>query len=154
LQRDGYVAPVPSQSFRHTARSDASPATVWAALDDETTWTRIPGVDRIVAASRGPDGTLTGFTFQASVGGQAYTGKATLGERVEPERVLWLISSPDLGGSVGVTLSPDGAGTSITVDLTVRAEGFLASMLLPLVASALGRGFPEAVEEFAASFVS
>lgn len=143
---------MPSQTFRHSAHSAAPQASVWASLDEVETWERIPGVDSVVSSERDEAGALKSFSFQAMVGGRPYLGRATLLERTEPERVSWRIESPDLGGSVAVGLAPDGAGTTVTVELTVTVDGFLASMFFPVITGALGRGFPEAVEEFAASF--
>ena len=64
--------------------------------------------------------------------------------------MVWLIQSPDVGGSIDVSLAPLEIGTLVTVALTVSVDGFLASMFFPVITQALGRGFPEAVEEFVA----
>ncbi len=143
---------MPSQTFTHTAFTPASPVEVWAALDRPATWEGISGIDRVTDSTRDESGTLTGFSFETTIGGRPYRGMAVPGERVEGSRLVWLIQSPDVGGSIGVALAPAGDGTDLTVDLTVAVDGFLASLFFPAITQALGRGFPEAVGEFAASF--
>lgn len=141
---------MPSQTFTHTAHTPAPPAEVWAALDRPETWEGISGVDRVTDSTRNEDGTLSGFSFETKIGGRPYRGVARPGERIEGSRLVWLIQSPDVGGSIGVDLAPSGDGTDVTVSLTVSIEGFLASLFFPAITQALGRGFPEAVTEFAA----
>ena len=42
---------MPTETFRHTAHSDAPPATVWEALDEEETWSKLPGADRTLCVT-------------------------------------------------------------------------------------------------------
>ena len=121
-------------------------------MDDVETWKKIPGVDQIVASEADDSGRLESFTFEATMGGRAYRGQARRRDRVEGEHISWAITSPDISGAIAVDLEPADAGTAITVALTVTVEGFLASMFFPVITQALGRGFPGAVEEFAADF--
>ncbi|MCO6501546.1 MAG: SRPBCC family protein [Acidimicrobiales bacterium] len=145
---------MPTETFRHTVHTDVPPATVWEALDEEETWSKIPGVDRILSAERDASGDLQAFNFEANVGGRAYVGRATIAERSAPERILWRIQTPDLGGTVGVDIQPEGDGTLLAVEVMVQVDGFLAAMFFPVITAALGRGFGEAVEDFAASFTA
>ena len=123
---------------------------MWAALGDPKTWEGISGVDRVTDSERDEHGRLASFSFETTIGGRPYRGVARPGERVEGSRVVWLIESPDVGGSIDVSLVPLDLGTSVTVALTVSVEGFLASMFFPVISQALGRGFPEAVDDFVA----
>ena len=123
---------------------------MWSALDDPLTWEGISGVDRVTDSTRDESGRLAAFSFETTIGGRPYRGVARPGERVEGSRVVWLIQSPDVGGSIDVSLAPLEIGTLVTVALTVSVDGFLASMFFPVITQALGRGFPEAVEEFVA----
>lgn len=121
-------------------------------MDDVETWKKIPGVDRIVASETDDAGHLESFAFEATIGGRAYRGQARRRERVEGEHISWTITSPDIAGAIAVDLEPVESKTAITVSLTVAVEGFLASMFFPAITQALGRGFPEAVEDFATGF--
>ena len=143
---------MPSQTFSHRALSTAPAHEVWAGMDDVETWKEIPGVDRIVASETDESGHLESFTFEATIGGRAYRGQARRRDRVEGEHISWDIISPDISGAIAVDLESTDAGTAITVALTLTVEGFLASMFFPVITQALGRGFPEAVTEFAAGF--
>lgn len=141
---------MPSQTFTHTASTPVSPQEAWAALDDPSTWEGISGVDHVTDSERDEEGRLASFSFETTIGGRPYRGVALRDERVEGSRLVWLIQSPDVGGSIDVSLSPLEAGTDVTVALTVSIEGFLASLFFPVITQALGRGFPEAVEHFVA----
>src|SRR5690606_10693548 len=145
---------MPTETFRHTAHSDAPPATVWEALDEEETWSKIPGVDRILSAERDASGDLQAFSFEANVGGRAYVGRATIAERSVADGMLERSQTLDLGGRFGVDSQPEGDGTLLAVEVMVQGDGFLAAMFFPVITAALGRGFGEAVEDFAASFTA
>src|SRR5690606_36797616 len=141
---------MPTETFCQNAHTDVPPATVWEALDEEETWSKIPGVDRILSAERDASGYLQAFNFEANVGGRAYVGRATIAERSAPERILWRIQTPDLGGTVGVDTQTEGDGTLLAVAVMVQLGSFLAAIFFPAITAALGRGFGEAVEDFAA----
>jgi hypothetical protein len=47
-----------------------------------------------------------------------------------------------------VGLIPDGTGTRVDVHLEVEGVGILGSLFFPVIASAIGSGFAETVEEF------
>ena len=138
----------------HSARSDAPPSAIWDSLTRVETWEKIPGVDQVTSSRSDESGNLDAFTFIATIGGRPYRGTARLRDRVEPSRMAWDIDSPDVRGSIAVDLAPDDGGTTVTVALTVAVDGFLASMFFPAITQALGRGFPDAVAEFAASLSS
>lgn len=142
---------MPSQTFTHRAISTASPTDVWAAMDLVATWEKIPGIDRVVGSEQDDQGRLESFSFEATVAGRPYRGRARRHDRVEEERISWRITSPDVNGSVAVDLTPVNEGTEISVDLTVAMDGFLASLFFPAVTQALGRGFPDAVQNFASA---
>lgn len=145
---------MPSQTFTHRALTAAPADEVWAAMDDVDTWRKIPGVDRIVASEVDDTGRLESFIFEATIGGRAYRGQAKRRDRVEGEHISWAITSPDISGDIAVGLEPADAGTEVTVALTVSVDGFLAAMFFPAITHALGRGFPEAAEEFAAGLAA
>jgi hypothetical protein len=58
------------------------------------------------------------------------------------------IQSPQLQGVVIVTLEPVEPGTTVRIDLTMSPNGFLGSLVFPVVASAVGRELGAAVERF------
>ncbi len=66
--------------------------------------------------------------------------------------MAWSVKSPEVRGTTTVDLENDGDGTLVTVTVHVESVGFLSSMFFPVIAGALGKGLPTAVEEFAASF--
>ena len=110
---------MPSQTFTHSARSDAPPSAIWDSLTRVETWEKIPGVDQVTSSRSDESGNLDAFTFIATIGGRPYRGTARLRDRVEPSRMAWDIDSPDVRGSIAVDLAPDDGGTTVTVALTV-----------------------------------
>ena len=125
---------------------------MWDELGLAETWENIIGIERVVEPHYDEDGQLQSFGFETTIGGRPYRGSARVSERVEGEKLAWSIQSPDVTGAIEVDLADHDDGTLITIALTLTMEGFLAAMFFPMVIQALGRGFPEAVEDFAASF--
>jgi hypothetical protein len=140
---------VPTQTFTHEALTPASAGEVWAALQLPTTWEAIPGVDRVVNPVVDEAGALRGFEFQSVAGGRPYVGKASPSGRIEEQLMSWDISTSELKGALSVEIGAAESGTSVAVTLAIQSVGMLSSMFFPIIASALGSGFPRAVEEFA-----
>jgi carbon monoxide dehydrogenase subunit G len=139
---------VPDQSFQHTATTPVAVEEVWRALDLPATWEAIPGVDRVIDPVFDASGQLQRFSFESAVGGRRYDGRATPAGR-ETERLIgWDIITSEIKGRIWVGLIPDGAGTRVDVHLDVEGVGILGSLFFPVIASAIGSGFPETVEEF------
>jgi hypothetical protein len=143
---------VPSQTLTHSAVTAAERAQVWDELGLAETWENIIGIERVVEPHYDEDGQLQSFGFETTIGGRPYRGSARMSERVEGERLAWSIQSPDVTGAIKVDLFDNNGGTLITIALTLTMDGFLAAVLFPVVVQSLGRGFPQAVEDFAASF--
>jgi hypothetical protein len=143
---------VPSQTLTHGAVTAAERAQVWDALDRAETWENIIGIERVIEPHRDEDGHLQSFRFETTIGGRPYRGLARVAQRVEGEKLAWSIQSPDVTGAIEVDLADSNGGTMVSVSLTLAMDGFLAAMFFPMVVQALGRGFPQAVEDFAASF--
>jgi carbon monoxide dehydrogenase subunit G len=142
---------VPSQTFTHQARTNASVDEVWEALDQPRTWEAIGGVDRIVDPRIDEKGRLMGFSFETIAAGRRYVGEATPHERVEGETMAWAIRNQEIRGVTRVDLESGEGGTAITVTLQVESAGLLASMFFPVIATAIGHGLPRSVDTFAAS---
>lgn len=141
---------MPKDTFTHSATTPVSRSEAWIALDSPSTWEAIGGIDRIYDAVHDDEGRLQGFSFESLVGGVPYRGNATPHERVEGERMAWVISSSEVRGITTVALSDDSTGTNVAVTVEVRSAGMLGSMFFGAIAGALRRGLPPAVEDFAA----
>ena len=141
---------MPKQTFTHQALTSAPIEEVWEALQLPATWEAIPGVDKVVDPIVDEAGALRGFSFQSVAAGRPYVGKATPAGRVEGESMNWDIVTTELKGALAVRIAPGGTGTQVEVTLAMESIGMLSSMFFPVITSALGSGFPRAVEEFAA----
>jgi len=139
---------VPSQTFTHSATAAVPAETAWSALQDPATWGAIGGVDEVYAARHGDDGTLVSYHFRASAGGQTYEGRAHTA-LAEPHRLMIVeVDTPELEGRIKVALDGGNPHTVVAVELTVRSKGMLATLFFPVVAAAIGSGFPTSVEDF------
>lgn len=147
---------MPSQTFSASSRTSAPIHEVWGALDRPQTWQAIGGVDRVFDPKIDDQGRLQGFSFETVAGGKPHIGTARPLQRVEGSTMAWSVKSPEVRGTTTVDLENDGDGdgdgTLVTVTVHVESVGFLSSMFFPVIAGALGKGLPTAVEEFAASF--
>jgi carbon monoxide dehydrogenase subunit G len=141
---------MPGQSFQHAAVTAAPVSDVWKALDEPNTWEAIPGVDRVIDPVVDADGRLRGFSFESAVGGRKYLGEATPSHREEGRLIAWDIDSSEIKGKVAVEIEPEDVGTKVQVRLDVEGAGMLGSLFFPVIASAIGSGFPATVEEFVA----
>jgi carbon monoxide dehydrogenase subunit G len=140
---------MPRQTFQHSAITPASIESVWKALDDPTTWEAIPGVDRVIDPIVDASGRLHGFSFESVVGGKTYLGEARPAGREEERMMAWDIETSELKGRATVALSHFEESTRVYVRLDVEGVGMLGSVFFPVIASAVGGGFHETVEEFA-----
>ena len=143
---------VPSARFVHTAIASAPIESVWATLDEPSTWESIEGIDDVVDPLIDPEGRLIGFSFDSNVAGKAYRGIAASAGRDEGRMLAWEIENSEITGLVMVELNASNPGTEITVTLDVSARGLLSSMFFSLVANTIGSGLPRSVDEFADSF--
>lgn len=140
---------MPRQTFAHVSHSEATIDDVWRALDRPQTWEAIPGVDRVFDPLTDDKGALRGFAFESVAAGRRYQGTATPRERVETRLMSWNISTSEVTGTVTVILGGVPTGTSVEVSLMVESVGTLSGMFFPMIAGALGSGFPRAVDDFA-----
>ena len=123
---------------------------VWAALDRPETWEAIGGVDRVFDPRVDEQGRLRGFSFETVAGGRKYVGVASPHLRDEGARMAWRIANSEVRGVTSVSLERHDDLTAIEVTLQVESAGLLSSMFFPVIAGAIGKGLPTAVEAFAA----
>ncbi len=64
------------------------------------------------------------------------------------------ITSEQLKGDITVEIHPVPNGSEVTVRMAMEPAGFFSLLLFPVVASAVAKGFPAAVERFAADLAS
>lgn len=144
------LPPVPTRTFSHSVTVDAPKQVVWAELEKPETWEAIGGVDRVHDAVFDGEGRLEGFSFEATAAGQTYPGLATPHAREEGSVMAWAIDTSEVEGMTRVELADEGEGTRCTVTVEVQSRSILSSVLFPVIASAVGKGLPTAVEAFAA----
>lgn len=143
---------MPSQTFTASASTDTPSSVAWKRLDLSETWEAITGVDEVFDEVRGPIGQLQGFKFHSSLGGQRYVGSATPNGRVEGKSLSWDIHTPEIQGSITVALGDENAlSTRVEVTMRVESVSLMAGMVFPLIAAAIGNGFQDTVQDFAAS---
>jgi hypothetical protein len=140
---------VPERSFQHAATTSSPIPLVWSALDEPQTWEAVPGVDRVFDPVLNGSGQLMGFAFETIVGGKTHLGRAVPAGRQEKRLMAWDITTTEIRGRVTVGLSPSGDGTRVYVELRVEGVGVLGNLFFPVIASAIGSGFPGTVEDFA-----
>jgi hypothetical protein len=64
------------------------------------------------------------------------------------------ITSDQLKGDITVEIQPVPTGSEVTVRMAMEPAGFFSSLLFPVVATAVARSFPAAVERFVADLAS
>ena len=140
---------MPGKTFQQSAIAQARIASVWGALNDPKSWESIPGVDRIVDPVIDPEGQLQGFSFESEAAGRRYLGSATPAGR-EPEKMMaWDIETSEVRGQIVVILGAADPGTRVEVNLRMDSVSALSTIFFPVIAAAVGDGFPKAVVDFA-----
>lgn len=145
---------MPSQTFSHAATANTSVRAVWEALDRPDTWEAIGGVDRVFDPVIDAEGRLRGFSFETVAGGRRHLGSAAPTDRVEGQVIAWRIESSEVRGGIRVELEAAEGGARIEVTLDIESAGVLSSMFFPVIAGAIRRELPNAVEDFAAGLSS
>ena len=141
---------MPRETFTYTSIASAPISEVWAALDKPETWEAIGGVDRVLDPVI-EDGQLKGFSFETITRGKTYLGQARPDRRDEGRLMSWSIANSEIEGKMAVALATTEERTRVTVTLDVESRGLVSTMLFPVIAGALGRGLPKAVDDFAKS---
>ncbi len=140
---------MPERSFTHVVNAATGIETAWQALQDESTWGSVGGVDRLWDAVHDAAGELRSYRFAATAGRQ-YEGTAEVVDSVRPERMTVALSTSELDGQIAVALQPiDERQTEVAVKLGIRSKSWLSTALFPVVAAAVGSGLPANVESFA-----
>lgn len=138
-----------ADTFTHSAQLHVARPTAWTSLQDPATWAGIAGVDEIRDARFTDDGTLAGYAFTVQAGPHTVRGSATT-VLVAPNSTMRIdIASAEMTGWIQATLAGEDHAPVVTVDLSMRPKGLLATMFYPLIAQAVGREFPAHVQGFA-----
>lgn len=142
---------MPAATFSHTVSIDASSAAAWAALQNPETWSRIGPVSGVSNPNHRDDGTLESFDWVADIGGKRYDGKAWGGEYTIDERFTMTMDTSEIAGDVVATIEGGNPHTDVTVEITFRTKGMLSAMFFPAIRQALASGYPQQIEDLAAS---
>lgn len=142
---------MPSDTFTHTTRVTADVARITSSLHDADTWRGIGPIDEIWEATH--DGArLASFRWSARAAGRIWTGTAEAVEGAPGDAITLRLRSPEVSGTLSVTLDGTGDGTLLRVTLDARSTGVLAGMFWSVIADALRGGFAGQVEEFGGRF--
>lgn len=140
---------MPVRTFRQTASAAAPPDDAWTALQRASTWESVAGVDHVTDPRHREDGTLTGFRFRATAAGRDFPGVASTTVADPGARMVLTIETSELDGMIDVRLSPDGSGSDVAVDLTIRSKSVMAGLFFSTIAGVIDAGFEAQVREFA-----
>lgn len=140
---------MPSKSFQQSAVAHAGVEAVWSALNSPRSWESVPGVDRILESVVDPEGQLQGFSFETVAAGKRYLGRALPAGRETEKMMAWDIETSEIRGRIIVGLQEAKPGTRVDVSLRMESVGVLSSVFFPVIAAAIGEGFPNTVQEFA-----
>jgi carbon monoxide dehydrogenase subunit G len=137
--------------FTHSATVNASAEHAWEVLQDPQTWGTIAGVERVYDARHTPDGVLRSYRFTVKAAGKSYEGIATTHDADRPSLMAVTIDTPEVMGTITVELTPSNpGGTDMTASLKMKPRGVLSVLVFPVIAMAVGSGFPRQIEEIAA----
>lgn len=142
---------MPTATFTHSVTTEATAEEAWDALQKADTWSNIGPVASVSDPHHGDDGTLTGFTWVADIGGKTYPGDATTTAYVEPERFELTMDTSEIAGDVVATIEPTNPGCTVVVTITFRTKGMLSALFFPAIRQALATGFPRQVEDLVAA---
>lgn len=142
---------MPQATFSHSVSVSAPAETAWDALQDPKTWSSIGPVSDVTNAAYSDDGTLESFDWVADIGGKKYDGEAVRGDYILNERFTMTLDTSEIAGDVIATIEPSGNDSDVTVEITFRSKGMLSAMFFPAIKQALASGFPQQIEDLAAT---
>lgn len=138
-------------TFSHTVNVAVSNQVAWDALQNHETWGNIGPVSGVSNPVNQSDGVLSSFDWVANVGSKAYDGKAWVTDYDLISNYQLTMDSSEIAGDVVATITPVGDTCDVTIEITFRTKGMLSAMFFPAIKSALASGFPQQVEDLAAS---
>ncbi len=140
---------MPSASFRHDTTAPVDVDTAWDRMQESEFWTGL-GISGIAAVTHDSDGTLTGFTFSATVAGKRYAGTARTVEATPHRLMSVAIDSAPVVGRLDVLLVPAGGMTKLDVTAGLTARGLVATLSFPAITATVGSRFSRTVDRLAA----
>lgn len=143
---------MPSATFRHSATTPCTLEEVWEQLQSVESWANIGPVEKVWDPVH-DDAALRSYRWSTTVGSTEYDGSAVVTESRRPDRMKLDLDASEVVGSLLAEISTNGDGTAqIAVTLEVASRGMLSTLFFPVISEAVGRGLPQQVEAFAASF--
>ncbi len=142
---------MPSETFSHSVSVDAAPSIAWAALQNPETWSAIGPVSAVSNPVYNGDGTLTSFDWVADLGGKKYDGSAQGGDYALNQRFTLTLDTSEIAGDIVATIAEEHDGSRVTVQITFRTKGMLSAIFFPAIKQALASGFPQQIEDLAAT---
>lgn len=142
---------MPNATFTHEVHVSRSQDEVWSVLQDPASWEAIGPVQDVWDPEHDDEGTLLGYSWATSIGGKQYDGTGETREHDRPSRFVIDLDAGEMAGTISVNLeSGNPGGTDLKVDLDVRSQGMLSSVFFPAIRQAIGSGFPDQMDSFAA----
>lgn len=142
---------MPSDTFSHTTTVPADAATIYRSLQEPETWKGIGPIDDVWDASHDDD-RLIAFRWSARAAGRSWEGTAERVTDESPPSMALGLDSPEVSGRITVLLTPNGAGSEMTVTMVARSKGLLAGMFWGVITDALRSGLPTQVDAFGSRF--
>ncbi len=137
--------------FTHSVSVDTSLESAWQVLQQPETWGTIAGVERVYDAHHSPDGVLRSYRFTVKAAGKTYEGTAKTLQADAPTLMAVTIDTSEVIGTITVELAPSNpGGVDMTASLKMKARGMLSMLVFPVIAAAVGSGFPRQIEDIAA----
>ena len=140
---------MPSGTFSHAVHVDAPVDDVWDRLQSADTWAGLGPIDEVWDASHRDDGVIDGYRWAATAAGKRWEGTARTSEALDAERLTLSLRSSEMRGSLTTDLAANDDGTRMRVTMQVQTVGPLSSLFWGVVRTAIERGLPRQVEDFA-----
>jgi len=144
---------MPSASFAHSVTVACDRATIWDTMQHIQTWANIGPVEEAWNPVHDDRGILISYAWSTTVAGRRYEGTAETIEHKSPELFRVSLDGGEVGGILETQLNGSGKkSTDLVVTLDIRSQGMMSSIFFPVIRDAVGKGFGDQVDEFAAQF--
>ncbi|MBT8199155.1 MAG: hypothetical protein KJO36_01435 [Acidimicrobiia bacterium] len=128
-----------------SAEYHAPRLTIWRALQQPETWTALTGIDEMIDYEMdGED--LAVIRWRSKIGPRRIRGETRVEASAKPDFMTMVIDGGEVIALTTASLFDSASGTRVDVVGELEPNGFMAHLILPVVANSIENSMPRALD--------